>query len=291
VSGVLATPTPAPDPSRQIAYTAAVTLRVGQVNAVVASVVKAADDSGGFVFSESVSNQGTPDASLSLRIPPAQFRPVLAELAALGSVLNEDISAEDVTGQVTDLTGRLKTASASTDRLRGLLDRATATSDIVAIESALEQREQEIETLQGQINELATRVNYATIDLKITEHGTAKVSKNIPGFSRGLHGGWVAFINVGKALLTALGATLPFLPFVALIAAAIVWYRRWRRAHPRPPRPRGPSWPPSPGYPPRYNPQPSPPQPWSTAEPPRPEPPVAAAPANAGGDEAAGDQG
>jgi hypothetical protein len=183
--------------------------------------------------------------------------------------LNENVAAEDVTQQVADLNGRLKTASASADRLRGLLARATATSDIVSIESALEQREQEIESLQGQINAVATRVKYATINIKVSEHGSAKVSKNIPGFRRGWHGGWVAFINVGKALLTALGATLPFLPFVVALVALVAWYRRWRRAHPRPPRSRTPAWPPA-GYRPGYYQQPRPQQ---SASAPNPAPP------------------
>jgi len=241
-----------PDPAQQIAYTSDVSVRVHQVDKAMADAIKLTQSIGGFVFSQSARFQGSPQASLSLRVPPSQFRPVLGQLAALGTVLDQNVTAEDVTQQVVDLGGRLKTASASADRLRGLLGRAAGTSDIVAIESELEKREQEIESVQGRINALASRVNYATINVKLAERGTAKVSKNIPGFRRGFHGGWVALINIGKALLTALGAGLPFLPFAVIAFLLIVRYRRWRRAHPRKrpvrPQPSQPAGPYGPGY-------------------------------------------
>jgi hypothetical protein len=233
-AGVLAEPTPRPDPARQIAYTSDISVRVRHVDTAMADAIKLTQRAGGFVFSQSATYQDSPKASLSLRVPPSRFRPLLGQLIALGTLLNQDVTAEDVTEQVTDLNGRLKTASASASRLRGLLARAAGTADIVAIESELAQREQEIESVQGQINALASRVNYATINMKLAERGTAEVSKNIPGFRRGLHNGWVAFVNIGKALLTALGASLPFLPFGAIALWLVVRYRRRLRARPRP---------------------------------------------------------
>ena len=231
IAGVLAEPAPSPDPARQIAYTSDISVRVRHVDTAMADAIKLTQRAGGFVFSQSATYQDSPEASLSLRVPPSRFRAVLGQLTALGTLLHQDVTAEDVTEQVTDLNGRLETASASADRLRGLLARAAGTSDIVAIESELAKREQEIESVQGQINALANRVNYATINLKLAERGTAEVSKNIPGFRRGLHNGWVAFVNIGKALLTALGASLPFLPFALIAIWLIVRNQRRRRSH------------------------------------------------------------
>ncbi len=230
---VAATPAQTPDPGQRIAYRSDIAVRVRRVAAARDEAIKLIQTVGGFVFSESASYQGSPEVSLSLRVPPNQFQPMLGQLSFLGTLLDQNVTAEDVTQQVTDLDGRLKTATASADRLRGLLAKAAATSDIVSIEAELQRREQEIESVQGQINAVASRVNYATINLKLVERGTAKVSTNIPGFRRGLHNGWVAFINVGKGLLTALGAVLPFLPFVVLALLLRMAYRRWRRAHPR----------------------------------------------------------
>ena len=283
-AGVLATPTQTPDPAQQIAYTSEINVRVHQVDKAVGDAIKLTQSLGGFVFSQSATYQGSPQASMSLRVPPVQFRPVLSQLAALGTVLDQSVTADDVTQQVNDLGGRLKTATASADRLRGLLARAAGTSDIVAIESELEKREQEIESVQGQINALASRVNYATINVKLVERGTPKVSKNIPGFRRGLHGGWVAFINVGKALLTALGACLPFLPFVAIAFWLVVRYRRWRRAHPRPRPVRTQPWQPAVPYSAAYYPPGQAAQPPATNAPPEPSTPgeVASAPATPG---------
>jgi hypothetical protein len=230
-------------PPQQIAYTAATTVRVRDVAKASAAAQDLVQAAGGLLFGETSEVQGSPTATLTFKVPPAKFKSVLSAFGRLGTTQSNSIAAEDVTSQVVDLNGRLKTAIASADRLRALMQRASGTSDIVAIETELEHRETEIESLSGQLRTLNGRVDMATVSLTLTERSTSHVSKNIPGFRRALHAGWVALINTGKIVVTVIGAVLPFAPFALLLLFALSRYRRWRRAHPRPARPTSEPWP------------------------------------------------
>ena len=53
------------------------------------------------------------EARLTLKVPPDTFEPVVAGLVELGLPLKRASKAQDVTDQVVDLEGRLRTSQAS----------------------------------------------------------------------------------------------------------------------------------------------------------------------------------
>ena len=120
---------------RKIVYTADLAVRVGAVGRATTDAIRIASDAGGVVFAQSTDLQGDKEARLTLKVPPDRFDSVLADLAGLGRPLKREVKARDVTDEVTDVDGRLKTAQASADRLRALLGGATSTADIVVVES------------------------------------------------------------------------------------------------------------------------------------------------------------
>ena len=109
---------------------------------------------------------------------------MLATLSSLGRPLRRQTKAQDVTEDVVDLSGRLKSATASADRLRGLLGQARSAGDIVALEGELAKREGDIESMQGKLRVLTSQVELATINLMLTERGDLQVSHDIPTFLR-----------------------------------------------------------------------------------------------------------
>jgi hypothetical protein len=236
----------APADPRQIVYTADLTVRVGAVGRATTDAVRIATDAGGLVFAQSSDLQGDKGARLTLKVPPDRFDSVLADLARLGRALRSDVKAQDVTAEVTDVDGRLKTAQASADRLRALLGGATSTADIVAVEAELAKREGEIESLQGRLRVLTNQVELATINVRLTESADLEVNREVPGFLKALRTGWIALLNLLLGVAAGAGFVLPFAPLVAL-----GWWivRRYRSRHPRRPRPWPPSYPP-PGVPP-----------------------------------------
>ena len=232
---------------RKIVYSADLTVRVDAVGRATTEAVGIASDAGGLVFSRSSDLEGDKEARLTVKVPPEKFEAVLAELAALGQALQSEVKAQDVTEDVTDVDGRLKTAQASADRRRALIGGATSTADIVTIEAELTKREGEVETLQGRLRVLTDQVELATINVRLTESADLEVSREVPGFLEASRTGWVALLNVLLGVVAAAGFLLPFSPLVVL-----GWWivRRLRSRRPRrPPRPWPPSYPP-PGAPP-----------------------------------------
>jgi hypothetical protein len=214
---------------QQIVYTADLHLRVTNVGPASDRATAIVDGSGGYLFSQDANLTGRTDATLVFKVPPARFSRVLDRLAALGTPLAKSINASDVTDQVVDLEGRLKTATASAVRLRALLAAAQNVPDIVAVENELATRESEVESLQGQLRLVRNRVQLATVTLALTTK--APVEKTtIPSFPKALSAGWNAFVNTGKVALAAVGAVLPFLAFTGLAAAIAVTVKRRRRA-------------------------------------------------------------
>ncbi len=208
---------------------------------------RAAERAGGFVADQDDDLAGDPSASLTLKVPPAKFPAVLRALDDLGRVETRKIQVEDVTETVVDLDSRIKTAATSVERLRVLLAGAEDVNAVVALESELAQREQQLETLEGQRRALANRVDLATIDVHLAEKTSPRASGRIPGVGEGLRGGWAALVNFLKVLVLVLAAALPFLPFVVVAVLLVRWLVHRRRSRPpRPPRrrPQPAGWPP-----------------------------------------------
>ena len=226
---------------RQVVYTGDAVVKVSSIRKATEAAARIASDAGGFVFSQATDQHET---KLTVKVPSDRFDGTVAAIVRLGKELRRNLKAQDVTAEVVDVEGRLKTAQASADRLRGLLAEAKTPADVVAIESELAKRETDIETLQGRLRVLNDQVALATLTVRLTERNDLEVT-NLPGFLGGLRSGIVAVINIGQVLLVVLGFLVPFVP----IAALLIWgWRRFRRRHPRPPRrsTTAPVWPPQP---------------------------------------------
>lgn len=228
---------------RKVIYTSSMTVRVGDVGQAIRQAVALVRDAGGVLFAQDSEFQGPKETQLTLKVPPDRFEETLDALAGLGRTLQRELVARDVTEEVVDLEGRLKSGQASAERLRTLLAEAASAQDLVAVEGELAKREGEIESLAGRLRVLSSQVDLATITLRLTERADLQVSEDVPGFLAALRSGWVALLNVLQVVVASVGFVAPFVPFVAFS-----WWmvRRYRRRHPRPPRGRGPIPSPSP---------------------------------------------
>lgn len=169
-------------------------------------------------------------ADLVLRVPPDEVDRLLTTLSEFGEEVSRSVRSEDVTTVKADIDARVETLQASLDRLRGLIAEASDITDLVSLERELTTRESELESLQAQQRALGDQIGLATVSL----HLVAAVEPPVEideqtGFLAGLSSGWDAFVRVGTALLTALGAGLPFLGVLALIVAAAVAVSRRRQ--------------------------------------------------------------
>ncbi|TQL47191.1 uncharacterized protein DUF4349 [Homoserinimonas aerilata] len=169
-------------------------------------------------------------ADLTLRIPSDALDATIEKLAALGTLEETNVSKQDVTSVAQDLDARITALQASVDRLLALMADATSTTDLITIESALSERQANLESLQSQRRSLADQVELSTITVYFGSEADAPVHEP-DTFWSGLLAGWAAFVGFLSFLLVAFGVVLPWL-IVPAIALALVWWllRRRRRA-------------------------------------------------------------
>ena len=172
-------------------------------------------------------NQGS--AMLTLRIPAENLDDVLADLGKLGRVDETSTDSVDVGTQVRDLDTRITTLRATIARYTTWLEDADTTQDLIELESAISQRQVELETLEAQKRELDNQVALSTIKLTLRSESLASGSSGPTDFGSGLALGWNAFVGFWAGLLVVLGVLLPWLVLFGIIAAVIVWIVRESR--------------------------------------------------------------
>ena len=164
---------------------------------------------------------------MTLRVPPARLDALTADLSRLGDVVSASTSSTDVAAEVADVDARVATARASLARVRALMERATTIADIVALEGELAQRQGDLEALEARQRVLADETARATLTLTLTAAPVPVAQVDDSGFLAGLRSGWAAFGTASGVLLTALGASLPFV-LLGLVVVALVWAVRRR---------------------------------------------------------------
>jgi Domain of unknown function (DUF4349) len=165
--------------------------------------------------------------TLTLSVPADKLDAALDQLARIGTtVLQRNLSTQDVTAQYIDTSSRVKTMRASVDRVRALMVQAKDLGQVVALESELSRRQGDLESLESQLDALNNSVERSTLSVSLSTPGTAPVAQ--AGFVAGLRSGWDAFIASARGLFTAIGAVLPFALFFALLATPMLWWVRRR---------------------------------------------------------------
>ncbi len=230
-------------PGQSIIYTANLSLRVEDVAAAATRAAGDVTASGGYVADEQQTRQpgrsgagkagGIGRISLRVKIPVAEYRPVLARLSGLGRQLSFSERATDVTQQVADVSSRVASAQAAIRQLRELLSRAGDVGQLLSVQDQINSEEISLEALLAQQRALAHETTFATVSVVLLGH-RAVVAKKRAKASRGLFAGlltgWRALKAVVVWLLTALGTVLPFaVPVAFILGIAVAGRRRLAR--------------------------------------------------------------
>jgi Domain of unknown function (DUF4349) len=234
--------------SQSIIFTASLTIQAADVAAAASRATAIATAVGGYVSGEhaSASPAGHAQArvSLQLKIPVAQYPATLSRLSAMPGTRQISLSqqAQDVTQQVADVGSLVTSAQAAIAQLDALLKRTGSVADLLSVQEQINAQESSLEALLAQQRALARETSYATVSITLVgqqprpvTHG-AKQKRH--GFVAGLAAGWHGLRLVVSAILTALGAALPFLALAAVLGAGgYAGRRRLRRALRRGSRP------------------------------------------------------
>ncbi len=124
-------------------------LQVTGIDAAVAAATQQITALGGYASgSDRSGEEGTDQATVTFRIPAANWDQALTGLKSLGiKVLGERSATEDVTTQVVDLGARIKNLQATEQALQGIMARAVEIKDVLSVQA-------ELTTVRGQIEQM-----------------------------------------------------------------------------------------------------------------------------------------
>jgi hypothetical protein len=183
----------------------------------------------------------TPDGSArtiqaSLRIPAPQLVAAVADLKSLGHVVNETQSGEEVTQQHADLVARLKNSHETEERLQTILQQRTGKiEDVLQVEEEIARVRGEIEGMESEQKAVEHRVDFASIELQLTEEYKAQLNVPDDSVANRMNNAFVSGYRnasdsvVGLVLIAAkVGPTLLVLLAIFGVPALLLW-RKFRR--------------------------------------------------------------
>ena len=140
-------------------------------------------------------------------------------------MLFKEISARDVTEEFVDLTTRLNSKRNALSRYNDIMKRADKVKDIVEIEEAIRNLQEEIESSEGRLRYLNDCVNYSTLSLSIStekdfSYHPAKRDSFWEKFKESVVEGWFGLVDFVLGLFG-------MWPVLIVLAVLIVFIRRW----------------------------------------------------------------
>lgn len=188
-------------------------LEVEDVERLVGTIDSLALSWGGFVADAQVHQNadGHHRASVTLRVPEAEFSAALSVLKGLGTVHGHAVTSEDVTKAYFDLATRLAVMREMEARLRELLASNTGKlSEVLQVERELSRVIGQIESMEGEKRYYDRQVSLSTITLTLYEPQALVRASALDPLRR-------AFMNAVGMFVTSL-ATL-----IQLIVVALPW--------------------------------------------------------------------
>ncbi|MGN7187209.1 DUF4349 domain-containing protein [Microbacterium enclense] len=220
--------------TRDIVATGSSTVEVDDVGAAIDDIAASATAVGGYVESSQlgggtigmpIEGSGTPPTAssgyITVRVPADTLQQVMDGLRAVGDVTATTVNRSDVTEQTVDLRARVAAGEASVARLTELMAQAGSVSDLITAESALAERQAQLDSDRQVLQSLESQVAMSSLSVQLTER-TASVTADPAGLGDGLLAGWNGLIATLNGVVIGVGFLLPWI-VVAGATWAVVW--------------------------------------------------------------------
>src|SRR5689334_778644 len=159
----------APAPGLLIVHTGSLRVRVDAVPAALDRISAIVVGAGGYVASSKASGTGSDaTATVDVRIPAPAWDRSLTQLRGIGTVLDQEIGSEEVTGQVIDLDARVANLRATEAALQAIMAKATKIEDILDVQKQLTDTRGEIEQLSAKSAGLRDRAAFGSLAIELS---------------------------------------------------------------------------------------------------------------------------
>lgn len=217
--------------SRMIARAVTLSLSTDKFDEMRVAIDRVATAHQGRIASLSASGEPPTHRSLNatVLVPVAETDAAVSSLRALGTVVQESQSSEDITDSHRDLAIRLANAKVEEGRLGELLARGTdKLSDVLAVEQAQSRVRGEIEQMTAEEQAMAGRAALSTITVQVEERYRAEITLEPTTLSMRFHNALVDGLR--GALDAVIDISLAFVgaaPAVGLASLVLFWPGRW----------------------------------------------------------------
>ncbi|MBP1908101.1 DUF4349 domain-containing protein [Methanolobus bombayensis] len=213
---------------RKTITTVDMTIKVSDASEGIDEISKMAVASGGYVSSSSIHDSyydsiEAKEGYITVRVPESEYSSFLEDVGELGEVTSKSVNAQDVTEEYIDVSARLDNLERQESRLQEILNMTETVEDVLAVEKELERVRGEIESLTGRLNYLDDRVEFSTINIRVTEPRPIAHSWGIrDALSESVNG----FISMVNALIVLVGYLLPLVIVLIFFGGAGLLIRR-----------------------------------------------------------------
>ena len=121
---------------------------------------------GGYVAYQSTFSDS---AYVVIRVPAPQYQHILGLVKSMGAFVSESSNSNDVRVEYTDLNATLASLRTEQGALLRLLNQSSTINSTLAVESQLQQVNQQINDIESQILQTRTLIDYSTIDVTIIQ--------------------------------------------------------------------------------------------------------------------------
>lgn len=219
------------DSDREIVTTGAVGMTVAKPVVAARKISAWVGTTGGRVDSRSETAPSGDDGGsvhLVIRIPQEKVNGSIDQLRTYGTIEYVNLEDYDATTEGKDLDARIKALRISVDRLEGLMKNSKSTTELIRAESALTERQANLESLVAQRKGLSERASLSALQIDLAAKPMAN-SVSPSGFWGGVVTGWNSLVATIDGVVHGIGVILPWGIAVALLTG-VGWLATRRRS-------------------------------------------------------------
>ena len=220
---------PALESDRKLIRTVNIRAETADQDTLLADLDAKVAELGGYVQNKSVNNNKSSSrtATLVLRIPANKLDSFVDHVEGETNILSVNENAEDITLKYISVTSRITALETEEARLLELIEKAENLSALLQLESKLTEVRTKLEEYKSQLKVYDNLVDYATVNLTITEvKEYTVVEEEEPstweristGFVSSVKGAW----SIVREIFVFFIVALPYLVLLAIVPTIVL---------------------------------------------------------------------